>query len=306
LSKLSHPSTSASTQEVETEELKEPEYVDATKLNDALQCLRLYYWRHERSLVPTTPRLPLIFGIAIHAGIAAFYRGGGLIDMVQAFDEEWGPRAMGAEDSKRNPANALRILTAYADQHRNEQFKVLGVEMPGLMPITPIFIWTMIIDLLVQLPNQTLLPIDHKTTSSLGEDWWAQMDPNHQFTGYMAGVQEVSGQKVNTLAVNAILVSKSSPAFERRYTNRHPRELERWKLEIRTFWENTIVSCRKQSNWPRNPDRCQRWWGGCPYHYLCTTVDVDFLAEDPTEELYRKEVWDPLEHIKQLEEFGRP
>jgi len=301
--KLWYPLTSS--KEAEVTEQREPEYVDATKLNDALQCLRLHYWRHERGLVTTTPQLPLAFGIGIHAGVAAFYKGGGLADMARAFDAEWGPRSKGAEDSKRNAQNALRILTAYADQHRSEPFKVLGVEMPGLMPITPHFIWVMIIDLLVE-QNRMLIPIDHKTTSSLREDWWAQMNPNHQFTGYMTGVQTISGQKVNTLLVNAILVTKSAPAFERRPTNRHPKELERWKEEVMSFWESTVVSCRKKGQWPRNPDRCQRWWGGCPYHYLCTTVDVDFMWEDPSTELYTHEVWDPLEHIRQLEEFGKP
>lgn len=275
------------------------EYVDATKYGDAILCAKYTYWRHERSLVTTQPQLPLAYGIGIHAGIATFYRGGSTKDMCIHFDKEWEKHAKGFEDAKRNPKQALATLTAYADTYKNENWKVLGVEMPGLIPITPTFTWTMIIDLLVE-QNGKIFPVDHKTTSAFNQSFWDSMNPNTQFTGYMNGIRAVSGYKVTMLMVNGILVSKGKPAFERQITTRHPLEIERWKEEVVTFWEHTIVTFRKLGIWPKSDKRCNMWYAQCPYHFLCTSVSEDYMTKDPSTELYVKEVWDPLQKIDEV------
>lgn len=279
-----------------------PQYVDSVRLSDSLNCLRLYYYRHKRHLTVPEKALSLIYGSAIHAALASKYRGGNLVEQCMAFDSEW-EAAGEREDSKRSAQKGLAVITAYNEVYGNDPaWKVLGTEMPFVWPISSTLIWVGIIDLLVQLPNNHLVLVDHKTTSMLNEGYWHGRNPNHQFTGYIGAARNVLGAELNTLMVNAVLVSKNKTVneswFERRPTARTLEELDRWVWEIQTWWD-IVKSCEAHDNWPRNPAYCHHWNRLCDYHIICTMTRGDYRSWEPNPEVFIHSPWDPLAELRE-------
>lgn len=287
------------------------EVIDPTRLRDSLQCLRLYYWRHERFIVPIKPRLPLIHGSGVHATLAAHYEGKSAGVALKEYDTIWKRDVLpymtelDEEDRKRNPVRWAEVFLAYRQHYSAEDshFKVRNVESPFFLPLTDKIAVGGIIDLLVEYLNR-LMVIDHKTTSSTYPSYFASFNPNHQFSVYLLGASEILGEPVTTALINCIVTHATEMRPEKLFirvpTTRSPAQHAMLKDEIVGWW--TIVqACRASNNWPRNDDRCQRWAGGCDYHSLCTEIQTDFRRIVPSKALFREQVWDP---IQQLREHG--
>lgn len=266
-----------------------PEQVDSSKVSDSLQCLQYFYYRHEAGLVPTTPSLSLIYGSAIHAALASFYLGGSLKDMFKSFDQVWTAESKGFEDAKRNPKRAMAMLTAYADRYKNENFQVLLVEEPFMVPLGHI-IWMGIIDLLIQLGPE-LAVIDHKTASLMNSYYWLQYDAgaSHQELGYLGAVSKLV-QPTRIFAANVLLVSEKQIGFERRFYTRQHSEISTWQSSITAWWQ-IVQNCRVAHYWPKNPNFCNRW-GKCQYHELCS------LGGEVITSNYTISHWDPVKELK--------
>jgi hypothetical protein len=282
------------------------EVVDPTRLRDSLQCLRMFYWRHERSMVPMTPRMPLIHGRGVHATLAAHYEGKSaglaLLEYQKIWDAEVLPYQtdIDEDDIKRNPVRWAEQFVLYRQFYRVEPFKVRNVEAPFFLPLTDTIAIGGIIDLLVEHLNQ-LMVIDHKTTSVTYPSYFASFNPNHQFSTYLLGASEILKQPVTTALVNCLVTHKSEmrpdKLFMRVPTMRSPSQHQMLKEEIVGWW--TIVqNCRRTGNWPRNDDRCQRWAGGCDYHSLCTEIQTDYKRIIPSKMLFRQEQWDPIQDLR--------
>jgi len=278
------------------------ELVDSVRLSDSFNCLRLYYYRHLRHLTTPEKALSLLYGGALHAGLAEKYRGGPLTQQCQAFDREW-ILAGGREDPKRNARQGFNTLVAYNALYGDDsQWEILGVEMPFIWPISSNLIWVGIIDLLVRTRGGQLLLADHKTTSLMTENWWHHRNPNHQYSGYIGAARAVLGMELSSLLVNAIGVTKNKTInesnFERRLTSRSEKEIEKWIYEIQTWWD--IVSlCRDHQSWPRNPHYCNEWNRLCDYHIICTMSGIDYRTWEPSPELFIYNEWDPLKSLRE-------
>lgn len=288
------------------------EVVDPTRLRDSLQCLRLYYWRHERGLVPNKPQLPLIYGSAIHACMAKHYEGGTSGESLAAFEEVWKAEVLPfehglqEEDPKRNPVRWAETFLLYKRHYNVEPFTVLklgdrpAVEIPFFLPLNDWLALCGIIDLLVKYLNQIMV-VDHKTTSVTYQSYFESFNPNHQFTTYMTGATELLGEPVTTTLVNCIVVhpTQSNPEklFMRVPTTRSKWQLDQFKEEM-TGWWSIVRDCRRTGNWPRNDDRCQRWAGGCAYHPLCTEIQADFRKLKPSQAVFREQIWDPIQDLR--------
>lgn len=283
------------------------EVIDPTRLRDSLQCLRLYYWRHERHRVPIAPRLPLAYGSGVHASLAVHYEGGSMGLALKAFEDVWEKEVTPfcdentEEDPKRNPIRWAETFTAYRQHYKEEPFKVRNVEAPFFLPLTDNIAVAGIIDLLVEYLNQ-LMVIDHKTTSVTYPSYFASFNPNHQFAVYLLGASEILQRPVTTALINCIVTHKSEmrpdKLFMRVPTSRSLAHNEMLKEEIVGWW--TIVqACRRSNNWPRNDSYCQRWQGGCEYHPLCTEINADYRKLIPSTAMYRESMWDPITSLRQ-------
>lgn len=292
------------------------EIVDATRLRDSLQCLRMYYWSHERNIQPVKPRLPLIHGSGVHATMAAHYEGQPAGICLQKYEEiyeaEMSPFQQeqsllgeeGQDDPKRNPVRWMKVYMLYRQFYKLEPFSVIGKpESPFLLPVTDDLALGGVIDLLIQYCGQTMV-LDHKTAAWLGQSYYNSFNPNHQFSVYLVAANELikTEKPITTLMVNCILSHatqmKPEVLFSRVPTIRSPEQLKQAKEELISWWQ-IVRECRRTGNWPRNDDRCQRWAGGCSYHSLCTEITTDYRKLIPSKTAYTERQWDPVKELRQ-------
>lgn len=282
------------------------EVIDPTRLRDSLQCLRLFYWRHERAVVPLAPRMPLAYGRAVHASLAAHYEGKTAGQCLKAFEDCWDEDVtpwvteMTEDDPKRNPVKWAQVFMAYRSFYKTEPFTVRNVEAPFFLPLDDKLALGGIIDLLVEYLGR-LMVIDHKTTSYTNPSYFASFNPNHQFSAYLLGASEILGEPIQTALINCILTHNTETRPERLFirqpTTRSPAQHQMLKEEI-TGWWSIVRACRQSGNWPRNDDRCQRWPGGCDYHSLCTDITTDYRRIIPSKAIFRESVWDPIAQLR--------
>jgi hypothetical protein len=294
------------------------EIVDATRLRDSLQCLRYYYYRHERHLVPIMPRMPLVFGSGVHASLAKHYEGCTAGLSLAAFEEVWEKEvvpfqhnnSMLEDDQKRNPLRWLNVFMLYREHYKVEPFSVLqlkngkaAVEVPFFLPLTDDLALAGVIDLLIQYLGQIMV-VDHKTTSYINTKWIDSFNPNHQFTAYLLAANELlqPAKPITTLLVNAILThateKRPEKLFSRPPTTRSVWQLEHFKKQVISWWTTSVRQCRAEGVWPQNDDRCQRWPGGCDYHSLCTDVEADPVKVIPSSAAFRVQIWDPIHSLR--------
>lgn len=286
------------------------EVVDTTRLRDSLSCLRLYYWRHERAIVPVAPRLPLIYGAAGHASWAVHYRGGTAGEALAAFEEIWDKEVVPwqeqdpltrEDDPKRNPVRWARTFLLYTQHYRIEPWRVVHIEVPFFLPLNDDIALGGVIDLLVDWFNQLML-VDHKTTSYLNNKWFATFNPNHQVNSYLLAANELlkPDRPITTFYFNATLVhaTEMNPEklFARVPTTRSPAQLTEGKEQLVGWW-NIVRECRRTGTWPMNDHYCQEW-GGCAYHQLCTDIQANFRRLLPSKALYKEQPWDPIKELR--------
>jgi len=267
--------------------------LDATMLRNSLHCRRYFFWRHVRNLTAIEPKPSLAYGIAIHAMLAEWHKTRDFRSALIHFDAAWLKHSAPEGDDKRNPLRAAEIMNSYRQYYSDEPFETVGTEVVGALPIGT-FILVVIIDLVADYKGYGLLPMDHKTTSFLNENWWKQMHPAHQYTGYLTAMRSLFGKNCNSLFVNGILVDKKRCLFERRPTSRSDWELSQWIKDMNFHWECQLKPCYDHNIWPQNTDECQRWPGGCEFHSLCTTVGIDYRELEAPVSQFKVEKWDPL------------
>lgn len=281
------------------------ELVDPTRLNDSLTCLRYYYWRHERSIVPVQPRLPLIFGSAIHECLAEHYRGKTAGQCLAAFEKIWERDVVPfqelylmEEDPKRNPRRWAEQFLVYRQQFTPEQFIPLKVEVPYFLPLTDKIAVVGIIDLVINYLNQIML-MDHKTTSLMSRSFFASFNPHHQFTIYLMAANKLiqPDRPITTLLVNCLYVHPTKTEFQRIPTTRSTFTLEE-EAEQFVGWWKIVQDCRRTGTWPQNTNRCQDW-GGCVYHNLCTDIQANFRKMRPPTSLFQEKIWDPIQSLRE-------
>jgi len=284
------------------------EIIDSTRLKDSLRCLRLYYWRHERGFVPAQPRLPLVYGSAIHACLAKHYENQPAGVCLAAFEEIWSTEVLPhqmttleAEDPKRNPLIWAEIFMLYKRHYHVEPFTVRTVETPFLLPLTNDLALGGVIDMVIEYLGQTMI-VDHKTTSYLNYKWFSSFNPNHQFSAYLLAANELIKpiNPITTMMVNCILVSKAvltpEKMFDRPYTTRTPNQLAAFKENIIAWWQ-VVRACRQANAWPQNTESCSAY-NGCEYHDLCIDVMYDYRQLIPSRAAYRHQIWNPIENLE--------
>lgn len=292
------------------------EIVDTTRYRDSLQCLRLYYWAHERGIVPIEPRLPLIYGVSCHSCLESHYHGAPAGEALQSFETTW-KRELGDKvneywdkDPKRNPRRWAEVYMLYRRRYPAEPWKPYilpngkpAIEVPFFLPLTEDLALAGIIDLIIEHLNRIML-MDHKTTSYLNQKWIEGFNPNHQFSSYLLAGNELLRPKkpIDTLFVNAIKVHptemKIEALFDRIPTTRSLAQLQASKEELIGWW-SVVRACRTYGNWPRNDDRCGRWPDMCPYHSLCIDVETDYHRLIPSPRMYKQQTWDPTRKLRE-------
>lgn len=306
--------------------------INSSSLGIILSCPRKSFYSLHRKFRTKSESAALIFGTAIHKALEVFYShpradrlipknfidesdlmafGPGNVDptshflyaAIRAFVEAAQPLAGLPDGDKRSIPNGIYLLQKYFMLNINDPYVVY---CDGEGPVTertfslPLFqdaaleieLFGTIDVVLRSEQTGSILAADHKTTSQMGSDFLNRIKPNHQYTGYLLGAQQVLGLQTNEFMVNGFHVysrpkSKSAqgPKFMRQITTRSPADIEEFRQSViwavRTYlgWEETAV-------WPiGNVNECAMY-GGCSYIDICRApseirqniLDANFTA----------------------------
>lgn len=121
-----------------------------------------------------------------------------------------------------------------------------------------------------------VLPADHKTSSTLGNDFFNRIKPNHQYTGYLMGARHALGLETENFLVNGIQVKSqpltsrgSPPAFTRQITRRTQEDFIEF-CHVVEFAVQTYLRCDQADQWPLGPVDACAMWGNCSFLDICS------------------------------------
>lgn len=186
---------------------------------------------------------------------------------------------------KRSRRNGTSILDAYFDHYMHDPFVVWG---DALGPMCERRLELVLADesdsrvtffgtLDTVLQNEEtghIVICDHKTTSSLGQDFLQRIRPNFQYTGYMAAFRAAYPEiPTRTFLSNGILVAKTKQAFARQFTEIEDSLIAEWRTSLLDaaydWWARSKLEGVSQYTM-NTPDPCTQW-GGCSYRTICET-----------------------------------
>lgn len=293
------------------------DWIDASKVDCLNMCPQKYFWRYEAHLKGIHEDISaLTFGGAIHSSLELLYKNEAF-NLVQCPDCAISQAAgcayckgstipaiaaaflAGYPTDPEDPRNArtrsrgLEMLEVYLIKWGREPFKVLAVEQPFELEMGD-FRYVGKMDLIVQR-NDSIRPLDHKTTSFLGNNFEKGFKLSSQISGYIKACQVTTGEEVWDGEINALrITTRIDPdqSFFRMTTSRTPEELDRWQWDV-TDAMRRIREYRQIGTWPRNaPYSCTAYNKLCEYYQLCTTgVDVQNTLRETA---YKVEIWTPL------------
>jgi len=144
--------------------------------------------------------------------------------------------------------------------------------------------------------NDAILVMDHKTTTTtVGDYYFDQWEPNNQMTLYTLAGGVVLNAPIRGVVISAAQIMLDKPnRFVRGFTYRTPDQLEEWLKDLERL---LIVNegYAESDYWPMNDTACDKF-GGCKFRGICsksTSVRDKFLRADFVQ-LPEEERWNPL------------
>lgn len=295
--------------------------IDNSSLEHFTTCARSaeYYLLNNRQL--NRSKSALNFGSAIHECLELLYtapEGTSHADLInqakQVIDQTPAPDDA---DDFRTPQRALDTFISYLAVNEFEPFTVaktpegkplieLYFEIPlGSVEFLSEFngkqhthvdvVWSGRIDAIIEMDNKLWI-MDHKTTTILGENFFADFLNSQQTIGYTWAAQQLIGKPIEGLYLNAIAIrkqTKTGTPFEV-HRKRFPYEQER----IEEWTHNTLtlvsdfLSHYDRKFFPMETKWCVGKYGKCPYFDVCTlpkSQRASMLASN----FYRDVTWTP-------------
>lgn len=189
------------------------------------------------------------------------------------------------DDDKRSLQNGIKILKAYFKHYANDGMEVyrdsagfpyVEKQVEGLLheDSKMIIFFHGQIDLILRNKiSGELFVADHKTTASLGKDFFNRLAPNHQYTGYVWASREFLGLDTNSFLVNGIQVAKTKCEFARQTTIRGYEDFEEMKMAY-VEASQRLIAAIESGNYPQtSPGACASY-GGCMYLDCCSAPMV--------------------------------
>ena len=153
-------------------------------------CPRMFYWEYIRGQHPRGPRTALDFGSAWHRGQATLWACWDPVvaaaDAISGFVE--------APGDPRSHARLSFLLTRYLDKYppTEQPYEMLLNENVFSLEIADGMVWRGRVDKVLQHKgNGNIVIMDHKTTSRFGSSFFEQFFPSWQFSGYLAGAEQL-------------------------------------------------------------------------------------------------------------------
>ncbi len=264
-------------------------------------CEMKYYRRIKKDLVLKVPKnLAPFYGIAIHAGLEAHYRGESDDDSIKAFGSEYAKWFDPKYDEERTPENGLIILKEYFKRYRDDYLEVDKelIEVGASAEIWPNeVIYQGRIDLISRWNGETII-VDHKT-SAYPTSGFMVLKPNNQFTGYVWLAREITGLDIKTIVVNMIGTKikkrlkegEEAVTLMRDMSSRGEEDFKEFKKGL-LLTVKRIKRCEEFDEWPMRTHSCPSFQG-CEYLDLCrgSKEAIPHLIKT----FYQERKWNPFE-----------
>lgn len=290
--------------------------VDSTSLGEFKQCPRKYFYSIVAGYQPRQLSVHLAFGLWLHAGVELYHRrrfaGAGHEDALDAVVEQalratWNSklqRPWTSDHPQKNRVSLLRALVWYLDQFQDDplQVQVLPNGQPAV-ELTFKFdsqfrstqgeqvVFCGHMDRIGKL-QENLYIADVKTTVyTLGPGYFAQFDPDNQFSLYSLAGRVAFGQPVKGVIVDAMQIGVNFVRFHRHPVSKDDAKLEEWVQDSHEWLGRMEHSARKRA-WPMNDKACGLY-GGCPFREVCGSSPKSRPAD--LDRTFRRRVWDPFQ-----------
>lgn len=289
--------------------------INSSSLGIILSCPRKSYYLLHRNLRSKSESPALTFGTAIHKALEVFYSWPKaersipitfketsnrmafapveswptdhfLYKAIAAFIQAGSSLQMLPDSDKRSIPNGIWLLQHYFETYINDPYVVYSdangpvtertFELPLMEhPRLKIILFGTIDVVLRSELSGTILAADHKTSSVIGHDFFSRLKPNHQYTGYLMGAQQVLGLKTDSFLVNALQVKPkpvtargTGPHFTRQITTRTPEDIIEFKDTVQ--WAvSSFLAWRDTNQWPLGDVNACTQWGGCSFLEVC-------------------------------------
>lgn len=188
---------------------------------------------------------------------------------------------------------------------------LITVSRPAIMhPVSSITVyWTGKIDLVTKVQTNEIRPVDHKTTSIEGSNFYTSFILSSQMRGYHWATQKLLGHQIPGVIVDALIgrpPSKSGTSYENKVfpINYTQEQIDSWERDTKDH-VNTLLERLFRGYFPENNTWCTSTareannqefgakYNTCPYHDVCTMS----RAAQPLILMsgqYAERTWDPL------------
>jgi hypothetical protein len=285
---------------------------DSTSLGYFKQCPQLYKYVVIDGYHSKEDNVHLRFGSEYHQAIADYRKSiaagiqhdDAVFDVIKALMfriDDWRP-----DHKYKNRLNLLHAVIGYLDSYQNDPVEVITLENgdPAVeysfrfeleqmcAPDQPYVLCGHMDD--VNQFNGDYFVRDHKTTTSTpGEYYWKQFEPNNQMTLYTIASRVILNKPAKGVIIDSaqILLTEPYVRFTRGITYRTEDQLGEWLFDL-TLWLAQAKAYGEADYWPHNDTACNMY-GGCRFRDVCASAPAirdDILASD----FEKGEPWNPL------------
>lgn len=294
-----------------------PKVIDSSMRSSFVACPQQWAYNYCYHLSSITPSIHLHFGAVFASGCETVRRAvflgnlsndDAIIKGIRRLYSEWGTYNE-SETEKKTLPRCIEALVLYFTEYppRTDAIQPFMRETQG--PAVE-FNFGIPIDLknpdtgepilyagrfdMLGVFNDSLFPIDEKTTSQLGARWAQQWDLRSQFTGYCWAAQHY-GYPASGAIVRGIAIRAHDIAFADAITYRPQWQIERWYEQLIENVESMIEQYTQYKNDQRrfslSLDGACTHYSGCTYRRLCTVPNPEPWMESE----YAIREWNPLE-----------
>jgi len=273
------------------------------------QCPRKGFLRHTMGLVPSSAGKPaaLEFGIWAHRALDSMYGEKSLeaaITTALGYTEVW--EQFPYEEARRTPERMIDMLRGYWEHWRTkiEPLEVIAIEQWFDVEIADGVRYCVLVDkVFLDTTTDSIVGMDHKTTSMLNEAYISALRISQQFRGYfwwLRNHSEWKDQVGNYFYADFLLTAKSSKygmggmPYYRETLLADDEALEEWRVgtikQIERI-ECTVASSSAGDLPEQNTDACHSFNSLCPFYDICSSpadLRVTYL-----DSMYDVDLWEP-------------
>lgn len=295
-------------------------YLDNSQMELATTCARQSYYYTVRRVELNRTRIALDFGGAFHKVLEFLYTNYGT-----AYRNAEQNRAVVAfaaaqvldtpEDDYRSVSYLVDAVVKYLGDYPAEPFSIVNtpdgkpaVEVAFAMPIGTIdtktwgpikIVWTGKVDMMYRSRDRLGI-LDHKTTSMMGPQFFAEFEIAHQMYGYAAAAEYILGEACGEFTINALGCRKPTVKgkgvvyeFQRHIIPVTRALLDEWHDDTLSIIGTFLANC-EAGYFPKETKWCVGKYGACQYKSVCSLNPEHRELAFSTSE-FRKVTWNPLQ-----------